>query len=132
MMDMMDSVWRVAVIALIAAAFAALLKKTSPDLALLLPIAFCVVVLYRFAEYASRSAAAVKSEIEALGLSSAYFLPLFKITAVAVISKVCADICRDADESAIGSTVETVGAFAAIVLSAPLFTAAWELLQELL
>lgn len=129
---MIESIGKIAAAALIAAVVAVLLKKTSPDIALLLPIAFCAVILYLLAENAEELISRFRSAVEVTGLSTEYFLPLFKVVAIAVISKTFADICRDADETAIGNLVETAGAFAAIISSLPLFSAAWELLQELL
>lgn len=129
---MMDYLWRLMAIALIATVFTVLLKKTSPDMALLLQISFCAVTVFllvdKFHDIVSRG----KSIAETMNLPVDYFVPIIKIIAIAIISKVCADICRDADETAIGNIIETAGAFAAILLTLPLFTAAWELLQELL
>ncbi len=129
---MIENIGRIAAVALIVVILTVLLKKTSPDIAILLPMAFCVVILFLLAQYAGKIISQVESVAESIGLSIAYFSPLLKVVAIAVISKVFADICRDADETAIGNLVETAGAFAAIIVSLPLFSAACELLQELL
>ena len=129
---MIESLGRIAAVALIVVLFAALLKKTSPAIAIFLPIAFAAFTLYLLTEYAGKIVAQVENAVAAVGLSEEYFLPLFKVVAIAVISKTLSDICRDAEQSAVGNLVETAGAFVAIVLTMPLFSAAWELLQELL
>lgn len=128
----MDTVWRMAAVALAAAAIVALLKKTSPDMAFLLVLAVCCGTIGVFAKYAADITAQFRQGISAVGLPEELFLPLVKTVAIAVLTKTAGDICRDSGENSIGNLVETAGAFAAIVLSLPLFTAAWELLQELL
>ena len=51
---------------------------------------------------------------------------------IAFVSRIGADLCRDAGESAIASVLESAGAVAAIVVSMPLFRSAWEVLRSLL
>lgn len=129
---MIDAIWRIVAVALVAAGIATLLKKTSPDMAFVLTITVCCAVVGAFAKYADNFAVQFRQGISAVGLPEELFLPLIKTVAIAVITKTAGDICRDVGESGIGNLVETAGAFAAIVLSLPLFSAAWELLQELL
>ena len=45
--------------------------------------------------------------------------------------RICA-LCRDAGEGAMASLVEIAGAFAAILVSLPLFRAAWRMLEGLM
>ena len=129
---MIDSAWRILAVALMAAAIAVLLKKTSPDMAFVLSLTVCCATLGIFAKFADGIIIKFEQGIASAGLSEELFLPLVKTVASAVITKTAGDICRDAGESAIGNLVETTGAFASIVLSLPLFTAAWTLLQDLL
>lgn len=129
---MMETLWRVIAVALITAAIAVFLKKTSPDMAFLLTTAACCIVIGIFAKFANEIAVRFGQGFAGIGLSEELFLPLFKTVAIAVITKTAGDICRDAGESGVGNLVETTGAFAAILLSLPLFAAAWELLQDLL
>ena len=65
------------------------------------------------------------------GLLPELFTPLLKTAAIALISRVGSDLCRDAGESAMASLVETAGAFGAILVSLPLMEAVWEMLQVL-
>ena len=129
---MIDTVWRIVAVALIAVAIAVLLKKTNPDMAFLLTLAVSGAVIGVFAKFADETAVKFGQNIAALGLSEELFLPLIKTVAVAIITKAAGDICRDAGQSGIGNLVETAGAFAGVVISLPLFSAAWELLQDIL
>lgn len=129
---MMDTIWRIVAVALTATAITTLLKKTSPDMAFVLTLAVCCIAIGIFVKYAADIAAPIRQGLSAVGLTEELFLPLVKTVAIAVITKTAGDICRDSGESGIGNLVETAGAFAAIVLSLPLFSVAWGLLQDLL
>lgn len=128
----MDTVWRILAIVLIAVVIVTLLKKTSPDMAYLLALAVCCVAVFLFLEFAEPIRQNLQSFFAVIELPEEIFLPLIKMLAIAIMTKIGADICRDAGESAFGNLVEMAGAFTAILLSFPLFSAAWELLQELL
>ena len=129
---MMDTLWRILAIALLAAVIVTLLKKTSPDMAYLLTLAVCGIACFLLVEFADQVMEKMQSLFAVMDLSVEIFLPLFKMIAIAVLTKIGADICRDAGESAFGNLIETAGACTAIILSLPIFSAAWELLQELL
>ena len=109
---------KVTALCLVGAVLAALLKKSSPELALLLALAAVT--------------AFVREVMQWGGVESALFAPLFKTVAIALISRTGADLCRDAGEGAMASLVETAGAFGAVVVSLPLFGAVWELLSGMI
>ena len=129
---MMDTVWRIMAIVLLAAVIVTLLKKTRPDMAYLLVLAVCGVAIFLFAEFADQIIQSFQRVFAAINIPDEIFLPLLKMIAIAIMTKIGADICRDAGEAAFGNLVETAGAITAILLSMPLFSAAWELLQELI
>ena len=64
--------------------------------------------------------------------SAELFVPLLKTVAISLISRIGGALCRDAGEGAMAGLVEMAGAFAAILVSLPLFRAAWQMLEELL
>ena len=53
---------------------------------------------------------------------------LLKTVAAALVTKLCADLCRDGGSQALATTVEAAGAVAALVLAMPLLRAMAELL----
>ena len=73
----------------------------------------------------------VREMVTVGGLLPELFTPLLKTAAIALISRIGSDLCRDAGESAMASLVETAGAFGAILVSLPLMEAVWEMLQVL-
>ena len=117
---------------LVGALLAVLLRRSGPDMALLLALAVCGAALALLAEPLG-SLRDFLEEAAAWGdLPVQLFEPLVKIVGIALVSRTGSDLCRDAGESAVASVLETVGAVAAILVALPLFQAAWELLGSLL
>ena len=114
------------------ALLAVLLRRSGGELSLLLALAVCgaaaAVLLEPLAQLR-----AFWDEAAAWGaLPEQLFQPLLKTVGIAMVSRVGADLCRDAGEGALASVLETAGAVAAIVVSLPLFQAVWEMLGALL
>ena len=85
------------------------------------------------AAFASEIAyATVEDLLAAVEISSTLFLPLLKTAGIAVVTRIGADLCRDAGESAVASAVEMAGAMGALLAVLPLMQAAWEVLRSLL
>ena len=123
---------KVTALCLVGAVLAALLKKSSPELALLLALAACAAVLLALVRGVETVTAFVREVMQWGGVESALFAPLFKTVAIALISRTGADLCRDAGEGARATRVETAGAFGAGVVSLPLFGAVGELLSGMI
>lgn len=128
----MDTAVRVAAVCLLGAVLALLLKKTSPDLALLLAVAVCVVVLALLGRGLETVVDFLRRLLERGGLSEELFTPLLKTVGIALVSRTGGALCRDAGQGAMAGLVELTGAFSAILVSLPLFQAAWQMLEGLL
>ena len=128
----METAAKIAAVCLLGALLTALLKKTSPDTALLLALAVCVVVLTVLARGLEEVTSSLRELLDWGGLSVELFVPLLKTVAIALISRVGGALCRDAGEGAMASLVEIAGAFAAILVSLPLFQVAWRMLEGLM
>ena len=123
---------KVTALCLVGAVLAALLKRSSPELAVLLALAACAAVLLALVRGVETVTAFVREVMQWGGVESALFAPLFKTVAIALISRTGADLCRDAGEGAMASLVETAGAVGAVIVSLPLFGAVWELLSGMI
>lgn len=66
-----------------------------------------------------------------LGLSSAYTAPVIKCVGIGICAKLGSDLCRDAGQTAVASTVELCGAGCALYVSLPLVKTLLGLLGEL-
>ena len=66
------------------------------------------------------------------GLSTAVTAPLFKVTAIGILSRVAAGVCGDAGEKALERAVELSGSILALYAALPLVSAVLELLEDML
>ena len=128
----MEQVIQVTGICVVGALLALVLKKGSPESALLLALAAAVAVLL----FLARSMEELVSFLEELGdqsgLSSDLFLPLYKTVGIALAVKVGGNLCKDAGEAALAAIVETAGAVCALLVALPLVRAVLSLLLELM
>ncbi len=105
-----------------------LLRKNAPEQAMLLTLAILAVVMARCLE----QAAPVLEELRALfaqaGVETAYVSILLRTAAAAVVTRLCADLCKDGGSQALASAVEIAGMAAALLIALPLLGAVVELL----
>lgn len=128
----MEMVSQVTGVCVVGALLALVLKKGSPETALLLTLAAAVVVLLFLAGAMEELVAFLEELGERSGVSADLFVPLYKTVGIALVVKVGGNLCRDAGESALASVVETAGAVCALLVSLPLLRAVLSLLMELL
>ena len=102
------------------------------ELALLLAVAVCAAAALAAVRGVREVWAFLEDLLAAVEISSTLFLPLLKTAGIAVVSRIGADLCRDAGESAVASAVEMAGAMGALLAVLPLMQAAWEVLRSLL
>ena len=129
---MMEGAVKLAAVAVTAAVLSGVLRKNTPELALLLTLAAAAAVLLALAEPVRELMTFLTELGERSGVSKELFVPLYKTVGIALVVKVGGELCRDAGEGAMAGLVEMAGAFAAILVSLPLFRAAWQMLEGLL
>ena len=105
-----------------------LLRRKTPEQALLLTAAVLTAALAR----CLAAAAPLMEEISALfaraGVETAHIAVLLRVTASALVTRFCADLCKDGGSQALASAVETAGAAASLVIALPLLKAVVEML----
>ncbi len=69
---------------------------------------------------------------ETAGLSPAVLAPVIKTVGIAILTRVTAEVCRDAGEGGIAAFTETAGAATALFVAAPLLRAVLETVTGLL
>lgn len=128
----MSELGKIAALCLIGVVLTLLLQKNHPEIAILLALAICGGVLLFSLSGMKAVLTLLDQMAQAGGLSEDLLRPLVKTVGIALITRTGAELCRDADQKALASVVETAGAFGAIVVSIPLFGAVWELLRGML
>ena len=66
------------------------------------------------------------------GLAPELLTPLFKTVGIAVLTKITAELCRDAGEGGIGAFAEVAGGAAALCVALPLAQAVLNMIAGLL
>ena len=93
----------------------------------------CVAVaLLALADTAQELVSLFQELRERSSLGEAWFLPLYKTVAIAIVVRIGGDLCRDAGESALAGVVETAGAVCALGAAAPLMRMVLSLILELM
>lgn len=128
----MEQVIQAAVLCVVAALLALVLRRESPETALLLALGAAVAVLLALAKDFEALMGFLGELTEQSGLPQALFVPLYKTVGIALVVKVGGNLCRDAGESALASAMETAGAVCALLAALPLLRAVLALLLELM
>ena len=141
----MEQVIQVTGLCVVGALLALVVKRGSPETALLLAVGAAVVVALALAGVVKEllaflgelgsveSVRALMDELgEAAGLSPAVLAPVLKTVGIAILTHISAEVCRDAKESGIAAFVETAGAAVALCVALPLLRAVLDMLLELM
>lgn len=128
----METMVRIAAVGLTAAVLGTVLKKSAPELALLLVVAAGVWILTLTLDGLGAVAALMEELAGASGLSEELLEPVAKTVALSILTKLTAEICRSAGESGLASFVELGGTVAALVVALPLMRAVAVLMAEML
>ena len=125
----MPDMVKIAAIAVAAALCAVVVKKNVAELGMVLALCAGAIIL-------SCSLEGVKELMDTLadtaGLSPAVLAPVVKTVGIAVLTRVSAELCRDAKEGGIAAFVETAGAAAALLVSLPLLKTVLSMVTGLL
>ena len=128
----MELTSRVTALCVVGAILALVLKKTSPEQALLLVLCAAVAGLALLTDGLGELVEFLRELGERSGVSETLFVPLYKTVGIGLVVKVGGDLCRDAGGAALASVVETAGAVCALLAAMPLLRAVLELLMELM
>lgn len=128
----MEEMLKVAAVAVTAALCAMVLQKQVQELALVLALAAGVLIL-AFSMDALRGLRAMMDTLASTaGLSGSILSPVVKTVGIAVVTRITAELCRDAKEGGIAAFVETAGAAMALFVALPLLEAVLSTITGLL
>ena len=123
---------QVTALCVVGALLALVVKRGSPESALLLTLAAVVLVLVLLMDGLGQVKDFLEELAERSGVPPELFVPLYKTVGIALVVRVGGSLCRDAGESALAASVETAGAVCALLAALPLLRAVLSLLLELL
>lgn len=128
----MPDMVKIAAIAVAAALCSVVVKKNVAELGMVLALCAGAIIL----SCSLGALEGVKELMDTLadtaGLSPAVLAPVGKTVGIAVLTRVSAELCRDAKEGGIAAFVETAGAAAALFVSLPLLKTVLSMVTGLL
>ena len=117
-------------VGVVAALFAVMVRQRAPEMALVLAMAACVLLLWNTLPESIRD---VMEELASLTeISPALLRPMLQTVGLALVTKLAAALCRDAGEGSLAAFVEVAGAAAAVLVALPLLKMVLQLVMGLL
>ena len=129
---MMDTMVKLAAAGVTAVVLSGVLKKSAPELAVLLTLAAGVWMLAVVADGLGAVVELMKELAGQAGASEELLEPVVKTVALSILTRLTAEICRSAGESGVAAFVETAGTVLALMAALPLVRAVALLMGELL
>lgn len=128
----MEAMAKLTAVGVTAVVLSAVLKKNTPELALLLVLAVGVWMLVLVANGLGAVVALMEELADQAGLSETLLEPVVKTVALSILTRLTAEICRSAGEGGVAAFVETAGTVLALLAALPLVRAVAQLMGELL
>ncbi len=128
----METMAKLAAVGVTAVVLSAVLKKNTPELALLLALAAGLWMLAQAAAGLGAAVAMMRELAGQAGVSEVLLEPVVKAVALSILTKLTAEICKSAGEGGVAAFVETAGAALALLAALPLVRAVAQLMGELL
>ncbi len=129
---MMALAGRTAAGLLAAVILGAVLKRRTPELALLLGLAALAWVLSGLVQTLGELCAAGQELAQLAGVEDELWEPVVKTVLLSILTKLTAEFCRSAGEGGLASAMELSGGAAVLAVSLPLIRRVVQMLTELL
>ena len=128
----MDLMVKVAAGAITAAVLGVVLRKNTPELALLLALAAGLWMVALGADGLGAVVALMGELTSLAGLSEELLEPVVKTVALSILTRLTAEVCKSAGEGGVAAFVETAGTVLALVVALPLVRAVVLMMTEML
>ena len=123
---------KIAAAAVTAALFGTVVRRSAPELALLLTVTAGVWILTAVLDGLGAAAAMAERLAQLAQMDAAVAGPVLKTVVVALVTRITAELCRGAGEGGLAAFVETAGTILALTAALPLMAAVLTMLEELL
>ena len=104
-----------------------MVRKHSPEFALLIALAASAAVLAGTIDWIGEIMSGLRELIEECGVDIKYFSVIAKVVGTAYISQFAAEILRDSGENAVASKIEAAGKICILALTLPVMASFMEL-----
>ena len=117
----MEVLLKVAALGIVAALLVTVLKKQSPETALLLSVAACVLIALLLVDTLKPLLRFFEKLHKQTGLSEGLLAPMAKSVGIGLLTQISSSVCADAGQGAIARLIELCGGILALSVSLPLF-----------
>lgn len=128
----MESIVKIAAIAVAAALCAVTVRKQTPELAAAIALTAGALLLGLTLPALESVTGLMETLRETTGIAPAVLAPVVKTVGISIVTKVTAEICRDAKEGGIAAFTETAGVACALFAALPLVEMVWKVVVGLL
>jgi len=115
-----------------ASVLAVAVKNIKSETGQLITVAAAVSVMLAVLPYTEVVVSAIREFSSLSSLGGRYLTPVLKITGIAYVTQIGAELCRDSGENAIAQSVETAGKIAITVTALPVAREAFVKIMEIL
>ncbi len=122
---------KAAAIGIAGAVITLLLKRSAPELGLAVSVAISLLCAGLAMELVSGLSEILSLVKEQTGLSPAVIGPVLKCVGIGIVTRLSADMCKDAGQGAVSSAVELCGAACAMVTALPLIRSLLQMISEM-
>jgi len=112
---------KVAAVAVAGAVIGLVIKKSSPDMTLMLGLVLSLAAVFAAVDLITSVVEFIRDLAEAANVSPAVLAVVFKTVGVSIVTRIASDVCKDAGQSSVASGVELVGSLTALYVALPLF-----------
>ncbi len=116
----MDVLTKICGVLLVSCCAALMVRKNNPEMSLALSAAALTVVFAAALALLRPMRDAWEKAQELYGVKDVYLLPVIKCCAAAIVSRLTADLCREASQNAAASAAEFLGVLCALGAAMPL------------
>ena len=128
----MDSVLKVVAVAVTAAVCAVVVKQDAKGIGMVLAMAAGALVLGLSLGAVESVRALMDDLTDMAGPAPAVVDPVIKTVGIGILTRIAAEVCRDAGEGGLAAFTETAGAALALVVTLPLLRSVLDTLTGLL
>ena len=109
-----------------------MLKKTNPELAVVLSMGACCIAALALGGYLQPVVAFLK-RLEALGKLDGQMVGiLYKVVGISLLSEIAAAICTDSGNTGLGKTIQLLSAVVIMCLCVPMLSKLMDLVERIL
>ncbi|MCI8828365.1 MAG: stage III sporulation protein AD [Ruminiclostridium sp.] len=107
-------------------------RQKSPEIAAVLALAACVLLLWNTLPLLETIWDVVQELAQLADISPTVLRPLLQTVGLAVVTRLAGSLCRDAGEGSIAAFLEVAGSAAAVLVALPLLKMVLQLILQLL